>query len=129
MATQINTHPQHTITPTATHSEAPASCTVKVISPAGYEYLLTMRSTKVSDVLSQAATLESWLTAHNWTPAPTRQASQGNRESHAGGSSDAPTCPTHNRPMKQGQRGWFCPEKIAPDDGTGKPVYCKQTIK
>ena len=38
-----------------------------------------------------------------------------------------PSCPTHNRPMQRGKRGdWYCPVKVADDDGTGKPVYCKQ---
>lgn len=127
MATQINTRSQHEVTPTASYTEAPASCTVKVISPAGFEYLLTMRSTRVADVLSQAATLESWLTSHNWTPAPTRQASQTATQAPATGAT-APICPTHG-PMKQGKRGWYCPHKLADDDGTGRAVYCKYTVK
>jgi hypothetical protein len=40
----------------------------------------------------------------------------------------APLCPIHKKPMKQSQYGgWFCPQKVADDDGSGKPVYCKAT--
>ena len=39
-----------------------------------------------------------------------------------------PLCPIHNKPMKPSQHGgWFCPIKIADDDGSGQPVYCKAT--
>ena len=39
----------------------------------------------------------------------------------------APICPTHGKAMKPSQRGgWYCPVKIAEDDGAGHPVYCKQ---
>lgn len=33
----------------------------------------------------------------------------------------APRCNLHNREMKQGKHGWFCPAKLG--DGT----YCKET--
>ena len=47
-----------------------------------------------------------------------------------GGNGNAPTCPTHGRPMKPSKHGgWYCPVKVADDDGTGKPVYCKQKVK
>jgi hypothetical protein len=44
---------------------------------------------------------------------------------------NAPTCPTHGKPMQPSKHGggWFCPVKVADDDGTGKPVYCKQRGK
>lgn len=108
-------------------TEAPASINVRVVSPAGFDYQLTMRAARVGDVLNQAQELEKWLLSHDWKPAATRpQAAQGHTAN--GVQADgAPTCPTHNKPMKPGRNGgWYCPEKIAPDDGTGKPVYCKQ---
>lgn len=40
-----------------------------------------------------------------------------------------PMCPTHGTPMRPGNRGgWYCPRKLANDDGTGKPVYCRQRV-
>ena len=109
-------------------SEAPASLNFRVMSSGGFEYQLTMRGAKVSDLLNQAAQLEMWLTKHGWQPA---RNGDSNGASPAGGSgapvADAPLCPTHNKPMKPGQKGgWYCPAKIADDDGTGKPVYCRQ---
>jgi len=43
---------------------------------------------------------------------------------------EPPLCPVHNVRMKRSKYGgWYCPVKIADDDGTGKPVYCKQRVK
>ena len=44
---------------------------------------------------------------------------------------NAPLCPTHGTPMKPSKHGggWYCTQKIADDDGTGKPAYCRQRIK
>jgi hypothetical protein len=44
---------------------------------------------------------------------PTAQAAQPTK------AAGAPTCPTHNSPMKEGRRGFFCPKKVG--DG-----YCKE---
>ena len=63
--------------------EAPASATVKVKDPNGFEFLLTTRAHKMSDVLDQAAFMRDWLMKHEWRPAdgytqpaPGRQAQQ-----------------------------------------------------
>jgi len=69
MATQVNTNSNGSPAP-AVFSEAPASATVKVISPSGFEFLLTTRAGRMADLLSQAATLESWLVEHQWQAAP-----------------------------------------------------------
>ena len=45
-------------------------------------------------------------------------------------SGDTPICPTHKSVMKRSQHGgWFCSVKVADDDGRGKPIYCKQSVK
>lgn len=130
MTTQAPTTNGNGNAPTApTFNEAPASATLRVVTPTGYEVLLTTRAVKMFDLLGQLATLESWLAEHQWTPAPTgrpaSKASQGNAANSVPG--DAPLCPTHQKPMKPGKGGgWYCPVKLLEDDGTGKPVYCKQ---
>ena len=107
-------------------TEAPASATLRVVTPQGYEILLTNRANTMSLLLGQLAALETWLSEHNWTPAPTRTAAAPAAQAQQG-EGDAPLCPTHGKPMRQGKGGgWFCPVKVADDDGTGKPVYCRQ---
>ena len=128
MSAQIQTPTNtngHTPT-TPAFSEAPASATVKVTTPGGYDLMITFRATRVADLLQQAQTVEGWLIAHNFTPAP---AFKGNGKPSQGDAApaDAPLCPTHQKPMKPGKNGgWYCPVKLLEDDGTGKPVYCKQ---
>jgi hypothetical protein len=41
----------------------------------------------------------------------------------ASSSDEAPICPMHQKPMKKGQYGWFCPRKT--EDGE----YCKERVK
>jgi hypothetical protein len=61
----------------------------------------------------------------------TRDASNGDNGTSDAGNESAPLCPTHNKPMKPSKYGdgWYCPVKVADDDGTGKAVYCKQRVK
>ena len=106
-------------------TEAPASATVDAISPSGRRWLLTTRAATVGELMQRVEYLDKWLSDHAWTAgkgasAPVTQAGQA---------AEAPTCPTHGKPMKQGRRGWYCPVKIADDDGTGRPAYCRQTVK
>jgi hypothetical protein len=117
MATQINTRSQHEVTPAPAFSEAPASINVFVQSPAGFTYQLTMRASKVSEVLTQAATLESWLTTNGWTPAPTRQALPTGNTQASQSADDTPHCAIHNKPMtrrtKDGRSWWSCSERLS----------------
>jgi len=112
---------------TATIPEAPVSWTVRYTSPEGFDCMLTLRGTEVKAVMGQAkAAVEAMVKAGckpqaSHTPA----VASGNGNGHSDDA--APMCPTHNKPMKRSQRGgWYCPAKVADDDGTGKPVYCKQ---
>lgn len=122
MAAQVVTTTAPASAPT--HAEAPASATVKAVDPGGFEWLLTVRSDTTRELIDRAAVLSTWLADHGWQPA-TRSARA--QLAQAGDTGEPPSCPTHNRPMQRGKRGdWYCPVKVADDDGTGKPVYCKQ---
>ena len=123
MTTQANgTGGAATLPTPPTFTEAPASATARVVSPVtGLEWMLTTRAATTRELLGQVRTLETWLIENGWHAAPAR--AQGHGQAAQG---DAPTCPTHGKPMKQGKNGWYCPVKLLEDDGTGRPVYCKQ---
>ena len=115
--------------------EAPASATVKVIDPATQmEWLVTVREPAAARLLirslgEMSATLaEAGLIGFD-AYVDQRRAERATPlvESQVVDYTAPPNCPAHNRPMKQSQRGgWYCTAKIADNDGTGKPVYCKQ---
>ena len=128
MSAQIQTNGNgHTPAP-ASWTEAPASATVKVTTPGGYDLMITFRATRVADLLSQAQTVETWLIAHNFTPAPTRPASKPQDAANGVQSEPAPVCDRCGQPMKRrttkdGSRSfWSCATKYG--DGSwcqGKP--------
>lgn len=98
--------------------EAPAAVTVK-LAYRGHDVMLTLRGMDGRAVLARLDAALTWLEAHGAAPAGASRPS-GVAEAAA------PTCPTHGRPMRQGKRGgWFCPVKVADDDGAGRPVYCR----
>jgi len=104
-----------------TIAEAPVSWTVRYITPEGFDAMLTLRGGDVKQVMGQAKTALAGMVKAGCTP-------QANSNGHSNGHAamGAPLCPTHNKPMKQSQHGgWYCPVKVADDDGSGKPVYCK----
>ena len=113
-----------------THTEATVSLTTKLTDANGFEWLLTIR---------EGADLEraraAWKVATDITEGllkhGARPAGRGNVNGEAnGGNGNAPLCPTHSKPMKASKHGgWYCPVKIADDDGTGKPAYCRQRVK
>lgn len=101
-------------------TEAPASVTVK-LAYRGHDVMLTLRGLDGRSVLGRLDAALTWLEQHGATPAPV---GAGARAVAA-----APTCPTHGGAMKAGKRGgWFCPVKIADDDGAGRPIYCRQRV-
>ena len=105
--------------------EAPASVTVKVLYR-GHDVMFTLRGHDGRTVLGRLDAALTWLEQHGATPATSTSSGSSTRPADSG---PAPTCPTHGRPMKAGRKGgWFCPVKIADDDGAGKPVYCRQRI-
>ena len=99
-------------------TEAPTSITVK-FAIRGFDTMLTLRGESGAEVLPKLQGALDWLQKAGASPT-TR-----------GGNGNAPLCPAHGSPMKRSKlgSGWFCPKKIAEDDGTGKPVYCKEKVK
>lgn len=111
--------------------EAPASATVKVVDQSTQmEWLVTVRDPAYARLLIRELGDISALLNEVGFIASIDSRGAG-RQSAATAPDSAPTtapmCPTHNRPMKQSQRGgWYCTAKIVEDGGDGKPVYCKQ---
>jgi hypothetical protein len=126
------TTPTATPEPAAALPEAPASASAKMISSNGIEWLLTTRDHTVNGLLTKVKVMEEHLLKDGWTPARNGYARSvaptGDAPTSEGA---APVCPMHGTPMKASKhgKGFYCPQKIADDDGTGKPVYCKQTVK
>lgn len=116
----------------ATFTEAPASFNVKAISPQGYDIMLTLRDSDTANLMARVDGALSWLAEQGFNPTPQRYSTNANASGQQGGNGgEVPLCPTHNKKMlasKHG-KGFYCPVKIADDDGTGKPVYCKQQVK
>lgn len=104
--------------------EAPAAATVRV-AWRGYDVLLTVRDHDGRRVLSRLDAALAWLEANGGAPGGASPTATSTARAQSGAA--APTCPTHGRPMKPAQRGgWYCTAKLADDDGTGRPVYCRQ---
>lgn len=113
------------LAPTApAFSEAPASVNTRV-SWRGHDVQLTLRGESGAAVLARLDAALTWLSEHGATPA----AATHGRPAAAATDAAAPCCPAHGRPMKPGRSGgWFCPVKVAEDDGTGRPAYCRQRV-
>jgi len=112
-------------------TEAPASFNVKAISPQGFDVMLTLRDGDTKALMGRVEGALAWLASKGFQPTGRRSGSSGNSQANNGNQSEAPLCPTHSKsmlPSKHGS-GWYCPVKIADDDGTGKAVYCKQRVK
>ena len=125
MSAQIQTNGNgHTPAP-ASFSEAPASATVEAYDSSGRRWLLTTRAATTGELLTRLPVLTGWLDDHGWQARAAGKASQGDAANSVPG--ETHLCPTHQKPMKPGKNGgWYCPVKLLEDDGTGKPVYCKQ---
>lgn len=115
--------------------EAPTSGTIKVVDPATqFEWLLSFRYHTEDELIGSVPRLSAKLTNAGligfdaYVDQRRAERGQDTQENKAqSNNGNPPMCPTHNKPMKAGQRGgWYCPTRIADDDGTGKPVYCKQ---
>ena len=108
-------------------NEAPFSWNTRYLTANGWTCQLTIRSDTGADLFDKVEKAVAWLTEKGCTPA------EGYRTTSAssnGNGSTPPMCPTHGTPMKASKHGggWYCPTKVADDDGTGKPVYCKQKV-
>lgn len=103
--------------PAPAHAEAPASVTIRS-RLRGYDVMLTLRGESGADVLPRTLAALSWLDANGATPTA-EPARRGGPPAPA--DPNAPRCPEHGSPMRQGARGWYCPRKG--DDG----AYCTRT--
>jgi hypothetical protein len=117
--------------------EAPVSWTARYVSAEGFECLLTLRGQDLATVMAQAKRATEAMSKANCKPTaprggqPAPAAAASAPAQIAAPAGQAPMCPAHNKPMRRNKRndGWFCPVKIADNDGTGKPVYCQSRIK
>ena len=114
------------MTEQTTFNEAPASVSIKAYAPNGFDVMLTIRDDQTTELLPRTLAALDWLASSGFTP--TRQ----NAMNTTNGTSvtAAPVCPTHGTPMQDSKfGGYYCAERVADDDGTGKPIYCKQKVK
>lgn len=101
-------------------SSQPATGRLIMTHPIGVEVSFEFTAANSTDLVEGLDKLISSLVDKGWSVPSSEVPVQQ--------SGSPPLCPIHNKPMKPSQHGgWFCPVKIAEDDGTGKPVYCKAT--
>lgn len=92
--------------------EAPASATVKVISPNGFEILFTIRDTDAAMLFRRVQSMVGYLEHSGYTPPPQRGGRSKKTYVQAPADGGAPLCPVHNAPMKASQYGgWYCSRK------------------
>ena len=115
-----NGHSAPALLPAAppTFSEAPASVNVKFGWRGYNDILLTLRGTSGMEVLTKLGAALDKLEQMGAQPGT-------GRGGPATATGDAPQCQEHGKPMKQGKRGWFCPQIIT--EVQGKKIYCKHT--
>lgn len=111
-------------------TEAPASINFK-FEYRGANVMLTMRGMSGMEVLDKLdAAMKKLEKMGAIFLVHTSQPNNGNGDSASAiATGPAPMCPTHGAAMKESKHKagtWYCPKQIAPDDGTGNPVYCKQ---
>ena len=114
------TSPQTTTKPATMLPEAPASATAKMTSPAGLEWMVTVRDLSTSGLLNKINRLEEELLTNGWQPAN----GDTQRVAPNGANGNAPVCQYHG-PMKRSKKfnGWYCPQKMG--DGS----YCKEQVR
>lgn len=108
-------------------AEAPVSWTVRYKSPQGFDCSLTIRGADLGEVMKRAQSATKQMQGAGCKPCLEEQ--EIGQAQQQGPEQQAPTCPTHHCAMRMGKRGWYCPTKIADNDGAGKPVYCRQTAR
>ena len=106
-------------------SEAPVSWNTRYVDPRGYDCMLTLRGSDLKQVMTVATAALAAMAAQGCKPG-TGHASPAAAIGSNGTGAAGPLCPVHKTPMKQSKHGgWYCPAKVAEDDGSGRPVYCK----
>ncbi len=113
-------------TSTVHHTEAPASATVKALTPQGFEVLFTIRDTDAAQLFTRLQSLVGYLEKSGYTPPAARGGKpKGPPPMQAPADGSAPMCPTHQKAMRQGKWGWYCATR---DDST-ESGYCGHKAK
>ena len=97
----------------ATHSEAPASWTVRYTTEDGYGCMLTLRGDSGAELLPKTLAAVQWLTAHGCQPDGPKRS-----EGAPAKANDTLLCPLHGVPMPRRDRNgqsWYSHRL---DDGT-----------
>jgi len=80
--------------------EAPASATVKIKSPNGYEWLYTVRDTKAGELITKMSFLERVFQSEGWTPLTQGYQKTSQKQPKPENlDPNAPICSIHNRKM------------------------------
>jgi len=110
----------------AAMTEAPVSWTVRYITPEGFDAMLTLRGTDTRQVMTTAKQAVEAMSKAGCRPQIGGHTTPTNSTTN---DQAAPMCPVHGKPMKQSQHGgWYCTAKVADNDGSGRPVYCKAKV-
>jgi len=119
--------------------EAPCSVTARVDFHGAKDVLLTFRGHDGRSTLKQLAQALDWIwaldaPANAPAPAPAAPAAYAQPANGAGmpQAGAGQVCPTHGlalKPSKNRPGEFYCPQKIADDNGAGKPLYCQFKVK
>ena len=109
-------------------TEAPASATLRTISPTGYDIMWTVRADSVKGLTERVAFLAEWLGRQGYTPTPARPATGAAPAQGTGRAEAEPAiCDQCGRPMKQKPRRdgkgyfWSCETKYGSEWCKGRP--------
>jgi hypothetical protein len=94
------------------HNEAPFSANVKVISPNGYPWMLTVRQESAEEFVAQLERTENWLIRKEWAPDLWRKPAnkkqlelqQASREASGEAEQDETWCPIHQASMTRREK-------------------------
>jgi len=89
-----------------TYTEAPASFCVKLLSPAGFDCMLTLRGMTGAELLPKAEALLAWANEHGYTPTPSN-GRNGNGHAATTGTPNA-EAPADVQTDDQGKRYRVC---------------------
>ncbi len=132
MTAPMTTTTNGTTAPTGAASpsftEAPASATLRTISPTGYDIMWTVRADSVKGLTERVAFLAEWLGRQGYTPTPARPATGAAPAQGTGQAEAEPAiCDQCGRPMKQKPRRdgkgyfWSCETKYGSEWCKGRP--------
>lgn len=111
-----------------TFAEAPASATLRTISPSGFDIMWTVRADSVKGLTERVAFLAEWLGKQGYTPTPARPATGAPSTAQVQVAGEpAAICDTCGKPMvkkpRRDGRGtfWSCETKYGSEWCRGRP--------